>query len=309
MAKPDDPSIDDALKALERGAFWLGRSGKGFSPAFVRAFVAAESRNARHVLLELAVPADLPDDELMTRWRRAVEALRGLDLTHAWGAKPRRERFRALAADPVMLAAIQGAAALGENVPIDMLAVLVADGSDASIDALIPHLGNALDKRDSRLDRLRRLRTHAADTPRMRALLAELDDTYDARNASSPALALGPIIGIGGVSLLWFDARIWSREVYAGHTARVQGTISVDSRRTDWFRVYVSEYGVQGSTRFGSHVAAEDHHGVGACDAADLPAWLAATAKHLRVTWDDYFLSSNLRGTKRERIAAWLDGR
>jgi hypothetical protein len=40
------------------------------------------------------------------------------------------------------------------DAPIEWLAVLAADGSDASIDALIPHLVTALDKRDQRLDQL-----------------------------------------------------------------------------------------------------------------------------------------------------------
>jgi hypothetical protein len=308
MAKRIDFSVDDAVKALARGAFWLGRQGKAFSPAFVRELVAHEGRNARHVLLKLAVPPDLPDGELMERWQRAVEALRGLDLTHAWGAKPRRERFRALAADPVMLAAIQGGAAMGDNVPIDMLAVLVADGSDASIDALIPHLGSALDERDDRLDRLRRLRTHAADTPRVRALLAELDETYDARNAASPALVLGPIIGIGNVSVLWFDVRLASRE-QRDSISRVQGGISVDSRSAIWFHVYLSDFGVQGYTRFDSSGDATDHHGIGRCEAAALPAWLAATATHLGVRWEAHHINSNVRGAKRTRIVDWLDGK
>ena len=309
MAKRSEPSIDDALESLGDGAFWLGRSGKAFSPAFVRALLARDGSSARHILLKLAVPVELPDGELMTRWQHAVEALRGLDLTHAWGAKPRRERFRALAADPVMLAAIQGAAAMGEHVPLDMLAVLVADGSDASIDALIPHLGAALDERDGRLDRLRRLRTHAADTPRMRALLAELDETYDARNAVSPALALGPIIGIGEVPLLWLDAMVWSRELVGSGVPRVQGGIGVDSRKANWLHVYLSAHGVEGHTHFGATTPALDRHGVGVCEAADLPAWLANVARHFSVTWQDHRISTNLRGAKRARIAAWLDGR
>jgi hypothetical protein len=307
MAK-QEPTIDDALAALGRGSFWFGRTGQGFSPNFVRELLARDSKLARHVLLKLAIPSELPDDELMARWQRAIAALRDLDLTYAWGSKQRRSRFRALATDPAILAAIQGAAAMGEDVPIDMLAVLVADGSDASIDALIPHLGPALDDRDTRLDYLRRLRTHAADTPRVRALLGELDDTYEARNAVSQALALGPVIGIGPMKELWFDISFGSREHDSFNASIVQLHISIDSRSARWFDVYMSVYGVTQFTRFGSNAPPVDRHGVGSCEPADLPAWLAATAKHLRVTWGDRYITSNLRGAKRSRILSWLDG-
>ena len=42
------------------------------------------------------------------------------------------------------------------------------------------------------------------------------------------------------------------------------------------------------------------------CQAIELPTWLAAVAKKLRIAWDTPFISSNVRGTKRDQIARWL---
>ncbi|HEY1552214.1 MAG TPA: hypothetical protein VGG28_30515 [Kofleriaceae bacterium] len=281
------------------------------TPAFVREQLARDSRAARDVLLKLAVPADLDDAALMEHWQRAIDALRGLDLGYAWGSKQRRARFRELAADREMLAAIQGAAALSDDVPLDMLAVLVADGSDASIDALIPHLGGALATGDDRINWLRDLRIHAADTPRLNAMFAELDATYVERNARSPALELGPAIGLGEVDALWFGFSLYSTAVDSFRAPIVQAAIRVDNCKPQWFDVTMSKAGVTGFSYYGVG-ATTDRLGLGPCAPAELPAWLARAATTLDIEWEPlqpYSLSSNLRGKRRARLEAWLAGK
>ncbi|HEY1552213.1 MAG TPA: hypothetical protein VGG28_30510 [Kofleriaceae bacterium] len=303
-------TVDDAVERLKTDSYWTRRHSAQITPAFVRELLARESRAARHMMLRLAVPLDVDDAALMQRWRRAAEALRGLDLTYAWGSKQRRARFRELAADREMLAAIQGAAGLGDDVPLDMLAVLVADGSDASIDALIPHLGPALDTADDRLEWLRRLRTHATGTPRVTALLDELEARFADRNAKSPALALGAVIGIGELDELWFDFWVNSTAVDSFRASRVQGQVSIDSRRAHWFSLGVSSNRVSsGFSEYGLGMTpAHDHLGLGPCDPAELPAWLARAANHLEIKWLPFEPTSNLRGKKRARLDAWLRG-
>jgi hypothetical protein len=303
-------TVDRALVALEHGTYWIVGNRAAITPVFVRELLARDSRFARHVMLRLAVPLDCDDDELMTRWNRAAEASRGLDLTYAWGSKQRKERFRELAADREMLVAIQGAVAMNESPPIDMLAVLVADGGDASIDALIPHLGGALETRDARVNWLRDLRTHAADTPRLNALFAELDATYAARNASSPALALAAVIGLGDLDELWFDFGANSTKVDSFRAPIVQGSVRVDSRTPNWFNVWMSSAHAKGFSGYGiDAVPATDRLGLGPCDPAQLPAWLANAAKTLDVEWLPFAPMTNLRGKKRARLAEWLSGK
>jgi hypothetical protein len=90
-----------------------------------------------------------------------------------------------LAKNARVLEAIQGTVAHVKQPSDDMLAVLVADGSAASIDALVPHVG-----RDS-LELWKRLRTHAKRTPALDALFAEVEQALDDRVATSPANPLG----------------------------------------------------------------------------------------------------------------------
>jgi hypothetical protein len=144
----------------------------------MRARLVRKALNPTDLALKLAAPLYLDDDELHRRYIHVRDALFGLNATRwDWGSKAQREAFRELAADTDVLAAIQGVVASGMDVRIEWLAVLAADGSDASIDALIPHLVTALDKRDQRLDQLRDLSKHAADTPGMRKLFAEIATT------------------------------------------------------------------------------------------------------------------------------------
>lgn len=261
-----------------------------------------------HVFLRLAVPSYAEPVALVAHWQRALQALRDLDLTYAWGSAKRRARFVALASDPQILEAIQGAAANCDNVSLDVLAVLVADGSDASFDALVRHVDPAFVHKDLRLDRLTRLRTHAKATPALTSLLAELDGAVAERNAISPALALGPVIGVGALEPFWFDASIRARESSGGNVPRVQVAVHVDSRAPTWFRVYVVavHYLDNKSTSFTDSEIYRDDLALGRCDPQGVPAFLTATAKRLRVTWDEPRVRSHLRGVKRARIAAWL---
>jgi hypothetical protein len=312
VAKKPLITVDLALGRLEHGSYWIVGNRAAITPAFVRELLGRDSALPRHTMLKLAVPLDCSDDDLMQRWTWAADALRGLDLTYAWGSKALRARVRELARDPGILAAIQGVVGLTESPPATMLAVLVADGGDASIDALIPHLGGALETRDSRLDWLRRLRTHAADTPRLDALFAELDTTYDERNATSPALALGPIIGIGEVDELWFDAGTCSVEVGSGGASRVQGGVAVDSRRPAWFGAHLSvrQGGDYTFASYGLDASGDDdRYDLGPCVPAELPAWLARAATKLGIAWMPFAPRTSLRGKKRARLEAWLAGK
>lgn len=298
------------LSLLQRNLFWVVGSCRKLPPHVIRAVLAAELDHTDHLLLRLAVVDDGDDAVLAASWHRAVQLLGDLNLTYAWGSRPRRERFRAIASDPHLLHAVQATAAHSATVRIDLLAVLVTDGSDASFDALVPHVDPAFVHGDARLDRLDRLRTHAARTPALDALFAEIGCALDARNAASPVLALGPLLGLGAVDTLWFTIYLTSND-QLDQVARVQGHIGVDSRDANYLHVQVAvrtdprlpEHAI---TSFDTTKLYRDDLAVGRCDLTDLPHWLAGVARQLGCTWSPPVPRSNLRGAKRDRLAAWL---
>src|SRR5258706_5798844 len=139
---------------------------------------------------------------------------------------------------------------------------------------MIPKTSPAIVGADARLDRLMRLKKHAKRTPVLDRLFAELADARDQRNAQSPALTLGPVIGIGLVDPLWFT--FWLRgRTPARYQYRAEARIEVDSRKSRWFSVQVSG---PTYTTFGVLDATNDHLKIGTCEALDLPTWLASTA-------------------------------
>jgi hypothetical protein len=308
-------SIDPALvvpivlQMIER-PYALRNTCRRLPAAVIRGVLAARCEHPNHLFLRLVVDGDAADDELVAEWQRAVQALGDLDLTYAWGSKPRRDRIRKVASDPVLLEAVQGTVAHSQSPSLDMLAVLVADGSRESIDALVPHVDPAFVAEDARLDRLRRLRTHATHTPDLDALFGEIDRAVSERNARSPALALGPVIGLGHVDPLWFAARIGSREQTPGNVSRVQGLIAIDSRQARWFAVSVSTGNVPdlAHTSFTADALHVDGNGLGRCAPTELPVWLAHVGQRLGATLEIPVIRSGVRGTKREAIRRWLLG-
>jgi hypothetical protein len=274
-------------------------------PAVIRDVLARDAAGMEHLFLRLAVPEAAKPAVLVKAWQRALTALVDLAGTGSWGSKARRDTIRALARDRTLLPALQGTVANRKDVPLDMLAVLVADGSAASIDALVPHLDPALVARDERLDRLAKLRTYAKKTPVLDALLGEVDGTLTGRRAASPALAIGQMIGLDSAKAVYFVAAISSP------ATTISIRVTIDSRAASWFEVYASAVDVATMditvTAFTATQLERDELGLGRCAAAELPAWLARTAKRLGLTWSTpEIVRSNVRGAKRERIARWL---
>ncbi len=265
-----------------------------------------------HVVLQLLVPLDASDTLILEHWKRATTVLKNLD-TYEWDTAQKRKNFEKLAADPQALAAIQGAAARGDEVPLEMLGVLVLEGGAESIDALVPHLDPALVSADQRLDRINHLRRFASAKPAIQAIFAEISTALAARNATSPALALGPVIGLGEVQKLEVSVRISSTELNRNGVPRVQGDLTIASTSTQWFGAYVTALdddalGRGRRTYFSNEGLVADELGLGTCQPEDFPAWLANAAKQLRMELELRVWGSNLRGKKRDRVLEWLQG-
>lgn len=301
MGKRAEPTVETALEVIETTR--LGRWGRALPPHVIRGVLAAKSDGPNHLFLRLAVDDEGDDKKLARSWERAVQAIVDCSQLDSWGSKTRRARTRALAKNARVLQAIQGTVAHVKEPSDDMLAVLVADGSVASIDALVPHVSK------DNLELWKRLRTHAKRTPALDALFTEVEDALDDRAATSPAQALGPVIGVGRVDSLWFDASISSDE-RAGTVARYQARVKIDSRDAEWFDVSIVDIkgGDWRQTQFGSATIISDDLKLGRCDAAGVPAWLAKAASKLGIRWGAPYVRTGLRGTKRDQIAKWLCG-
>lgn len=311
-------AIDRTLQTLPRSAnlsravevvlrmiaepHWLAACGKLPAP-LVRAVLAAKATHPFHIFLQLAVPAEAKAAVLKAAWHEAIEALCLLaDRTHPLDTDDRRLQLSAIALRPEALQAVQGVAANTPNstLPIEMLIVLAIEGSDESVDALIPHIDLALGSRDARLERLAILRPFLRSTPALMTLFAELDDALRVRRSTSPALAFAAALGMGELSLFHFSFLLRSTTKAFSDPPRVQGSVRIDSREDRWFAVEVStvEPGADRSgdlaTRFDDRGVIEDALGLGGCDPAELPAWLKRTARKLKVRWDKIFVVGNV---------------
>jgi hypothetical protein len=305
VAKRAEPTVEAALELVETTRF--GRWARKLPAHVIRGVLAAKTDGPHHLFYRLAVDDDGDDKRLARSWDRALQAIVDCSQYDSWGSKTRRDRTRKLARNARVLQAIQGTVAHVDDPSEDMLAVLVADGSPASIDALVPHV----DK--DNLELWDKLRTHAKRTPALDALFADVTGALDTRTATSPANALGPIIGVGVVDTLWFDASISSEE-RSGTVSRYQGYVKVDSRDAEWLDVSITDIsgtwttGTMKATRFRSSTIERDELKLGRCDAAGIPAWFAHAADTLDATWQAPSVRSGLRGAKRDRIAKWLSG-
>jgi len=124
---------------------------------------------------------------------------------------------------------------------------------------------------------------------------------------SAPAHHIARLIGLSESKGFWFTASI-SAQVLSNSIPPVQAHVTIDSRNARWFEVSVAT--VVGGT-IGGHTAFSpefvvDELELGRCEAAEVPGWLGRVAKKLGVAWAAPYISSNVRGSKREQIARWL---
>jgi len=319
-AELDQSLVADAARALLPRTWFFARACRALPPAAARLVLEGPRPSsddsgvvdATLVFLKEAVPIALDDEALARAWDEALGALLDANTSYAWGSKQRRAKIRGLATSR-FLPAIQAVAAGCTKVPADLLAVLVADGSEASADALLPHFHRAATSdRGHGLDLLERLRTHAADTPPIRALLDEVERLLGVREAASPALAVARAIGLGDLDSFWFWAFLGATQTNRNRVPSVQSNLSIDSTSPTWFSVSISVVDPgdvdRRSLSFSNDAVHRDDFGLGPCEAAALPSLLARAAQLLSITWNfaDIGLRTSLRGKRRERLLAWL---
>ncbi|NTX06676.1 hypothetical protein [Myxococcus sp. CA040A] len=280
--------------------------------------LAGDVRPAVFFLRE-SVDREGSDEALCASWRTALQGMLDLNVTYGWGSKQRKAKLQGLAENPVLLQAIQTVVVASEEVSLDMLAVLTIDASEASLDALIPHVERAVQSQGWELDRLEDLRTHARSTPALDALFERMEALLQARRARSPALELARALGFGELDVFWFKLYAAGGEEGDARsmTYRHHCHLTVDSRAPVWFSFSMSTWGPDGEPGrivpvfdFDSEGLQNDTLGLGACEPTRFPEWMALAAKRLRSDWDleQVSVMSSLRGRQRTRLVKWLRG-
>ncbi|GEN10365.1 hypothetical protein SAMN05443572_11034 [Myxococcus fulvus] len=200
-----------ALRLLSEdgSSFWsFGRHCQQLPAPVIRAVLERLAGDVRPGVFFLRESVDLEgsDEALRASWRMALQGLLDLDVTYGWGSKQRKAKLRGLAENPVLLQSLQTVVVASEEVSRDMLAVLTIDASEASLDALIPHVERAVLSQGWELDRLEDLRTHARSTPALDALFERMEALLQARRARSPALELARALGFGEPAVFMVQA-------------------------------------------------------------------------------------------------------
>lgn len=250
-------------------------------------------------------------DDLHATWVRGLEGVAALNTTYAWGSTNHLEKLRSVAKQRDWLEAVQVAVVATKAPREDFLGVLALDGSEASVDALLPHFVAAMKAGDEGLDQLAKLKKYAAATPPMRALVSQAEAARSKRNTTSPALAFAQSLGLGELKAFG-----WGQFVRVADARRreVELSVDVDSKRGPWFSVHVARVTEKPKrtlevTTFNSSRRAErDELKLGRCEPHELPAFVGRVQKTLGVNWKLAKTTpfTNVRGDKAKRLTAWL---
>ncbi|MFT3711806.1 MAG: hypothetical protein QM817_29560 [Archangium sp.] len=161
--------------------------------AFVSRAAAKPSRalNCAVVFLKALVDTET-DESLATTWREALAALDDVQ-KYPFDATKRGKKLRDIARNQRVLTAWQTAAVGVTFLPDAVLALLIIDASDASLDALLPHFERARSDADvlSSFEAMARY-----ETPRTASLFERLRSDAATKRAASPVLAFGERFGL-----------------------------------------------------------------------------------------------------------------
>lgn len=252
------------------------------------------------VVLFLRATVEGPNADV--QWVESLDALRAFGTSYPWSSKQRRAKLQKVANDPRLLAGVQAVAATCEAVTLDWLAVLAIDGSDASVDALLPHVHRATSHPDERLElgleALAELKVHAASNPSMTAFFALVDRAQNERSRGSAAMRIASKLGLS-LDTFWFttDLHTVGPRLLGPNSAWAR--VSIDSRRPDALRAMISHH--DPDDRY-SQLDLND------CEPEALPAALAKAAKRFRLEWnfDQARIKTHLRGKDRDLVVDWL---
>jgi hypothetical protein len=305
-----DVDVTTAFQLLEWSWYRFARSTEALEAIVVRAILGelegwtsqgpvnprdVERRKAASIFLRAAVD-DTNDETLLATWRAAVNALKVFESQYAWGSKEKASRLRDVLSAPRLVEASRAAAVGSQVVPLELLAVLSLDGSEASADALLPHVERALSD-EAQLEPLSRLQRYAAKTKAMASLMTLITDRLEAARTASPVMELAKSLGLASGPRFRVDVRV----VGAGNTGF---NLSLDSARPGAaFRGWVD------TGQRTKHRMLNLEDGATVCALSELPTWLQSAAKDLGTSWKFETASAqHLRGPRLKAFLSWLKG-
>lgn len=294
--------LEDVWPLLaRRRIFQFANATQTASDALIKLLLKKMQEEKPNDAVSLFLRSAVDERALRESWRVAITTLKAIGAYYSWGSKPKRDRLNAAAKQPRLVSAFQAAAVGAEDVPVDYLAVLVIDGSDASIDALIPHF-DAAGKDPTRLDELSMLSTFAKDTAALNQLIARSKEQLEARKTSGPSLQLAKELGIAGKGRFRVHVR------GAGPPDdETSFEIFLDSESPGDFRVWTFLKGRR--TTFTARELQFDDLDAGRCELRDLPQWLAARQTSLGTRWRQNAITADyLKGKRLQIFLDWLLG-
>lgn len=254
--------------------------------------------------MRAAIDVDAEDALLEREWKETLEALHDLGTSYPWRSRQKRQKLEGIANAPRLVRATQTAVVGTEAPPLEMLAVLAIDSSEASLDALIPQFAGS-----NGIERLEALRLYARDSATMAALIRDVETRLGARHQASRALSfVQRTFGIDASKRrLKFELAM-----YAQPATRRPATHlfewSLNSREQEWWRLNVVRFDDEAWSRFGSRGRSEDALELGECgELENLPKWLEGVRRRLKLSWyRPPSVESSLRGRQKERVIDWL---
>lgn len=306
-----DADVPTALELLEWSWYRFARSTEALDEGRIAELLAAlpawagapglqprdlERRRCAALFLQSATDAS-SGAALRSAWAAAVDALKVFESQYAWGSKEKATRLAEVGGNERLREAARVAAVGSAVVPLELLAVLAADGSEASADALMPHLERAMSD-EAQLEPLARLERYAAKTPPMRAFVELVTTRLERARGAHPVLRLAQSLGIASGPRFRVEVHV------DGSRADTALDLHFDSGRPGpAFRGWVQE----GTPR--SQRPLHQDGGSTACELEALPRSLRGEAKRLGTTWDFRVASTRLlRGKRLATFLGWLEG-
>lgn len=226
--------------------------------------------------------------------------------------KPTAKRIAALTGDASGVAAARATVAKhGAAIP-QLFAILANDGAPPSAAVLTKIVEHAAATADETLDALFAYLVPCARGPKMKALATQVTRSRDARGAASSVQDLAARFGATTKSRFVFELSIDSRQVQAGLLRKAALHVTLSSHALPNVDVMVVRHLWNHKTTWfeDGNVKADDNKLGRPSTIDDLPRWIAASARVLKVSWDrdTLLVQSSLRGKARTAAVDWLLG-
>lgn len=233
-------------------------------------------------------------------WRDAMKVMFDLECAWGWGSKQLKKKFKTNAARPEVVTALQAAVLVSPKPDDHMLAILAVDGSEASVDALLPIFASG--KNDLLLERLK---VHAAKTPALTAMFEQVRGRIATRAAGNPATNFINRVLDADLKSVDIDFHFQSRTLRGSSAKPINAQLRLTSREgKPWWSLWMHEFAQVIECKANKPILVPFTF----TSIEGVPAWLEAYRKQRGVKWVRPDLTGTLRGKKREAFARWVLG-